>query len=188
MGVIAESCPCSRLEQIISLAISEAFAGSDVAGLRTTATKSEDGKTWTINGTKKWISGGMHSDYFVSGPFPDAPCSALDPLSRAYRHCQFRSGRCFTADTPQTVGARTDGGLTVFLVPRGEGVETKQIKTSYSTAAGTAYITFDNVKVPAENMLGPEDGGLLVILSNFNVSASHAAGLACVQQPDLVGH
>lgn len=64
---------------------------------------------------------------------------------------------------------QTDGGLTVFLVPRGEGVETKQIKTSYSTAAGTAYITFDNVKVPAENMLGPEDGGLLVILSNFNV-------------------
>lgn len=56
-------------------------------------------------------------------------------------------------------------------MPRTEGVETKQIKTSYSTAAGTAYITFDNVKVPAENMLGPEDGGLLVILSNFNVSS-----------------
>jgi hypothetical protein len=57
-------------------------------------------------------------------------------------------------------------------VPRVEGVETKQIKTSYSTAAGTAYITFNNVKVPAENMLGPENGGLLVILSNFNVRYS----------------
>ena len=34
------------LIQIISLAISEAFAGSDVAGLKTTATKSEDGKSW----------------------------------------------------------------------------------------------------------------------------------------------
>ena len=50
---------------MISLAISEAFAGSDVAGLRTKAVKSDDGKSWTINGTKKWISGGMHSDYFV---------------------------------------------------------------------------------------------------------------------------
>ncbi|KAL7422285.1 hypothetical protein Q5752_002931 [Cryptotrichosporon argae] len=118
-------------QKVISLAISEAFAGSDVAGLRTTAVKSEDGKHWIVNGTKKWISGGMHSDYF-------------------------------------TVGCKTDGGLTVLLVERGEGVETKQIKTSYSTAAGTAYITFDNVKVPAENVLGPEDGGLLVILSNFN--------------------
>lgn len=53
-------------EKVISLAISEAFAGSDVAGLRTTATKSADGKKWIINGTKKWITGGMHSDYFVS--------------------------------------------------------------------------------------------------------------------------
>lgn len=31
-----------------------------------------------------------------------------------------------------------------------------------------AYITFDNVMVPVENMLGKENGGLLVILSNFN--------------------
>lgn len=65
------------LEQIISLAISEAFAGSDVAGLRTTATKSEDGKTWTINGTKKWISGGMHSDYFVRGHLPNSSGRAV---------------------------------------------------------------------------------------------------------------
>lgn len=42
------------------------------------------------------------------------------------------------------------------------------IKTSYSSAAGTAYITFDNVKVPVENTLGPEDAGLIVMLSNFN--------------------
>lgn len=40
-------------KKFISLAISEAFAGSDVAGLRTTAVKSEDGSYWTINGTKK---------------------------------------------------------------------------------------------------------------------------------------
>jgi len=43
-------------------------------------------------------------------------------------------------------------------------VETKQIKTSYSTTAGTAYITFDNVKVPTENTLGEEGGGIFVIL------------------------
>ncbi|KAF8273260.1 acyl-CoA dehydrogenase NM domain-like protein [Lactarius quietus] len=61
-----------------------------------------------------------------------------------------------------------DGGLTVILVERGEGVETSQIKTSYSTAAGTAYVTFDNAKVPVENTLGPEGGGIFVILSNFN--------------------
>lgn len=67
-----------------------------------------------------------------------------------------------------TVGCRTDGGFTVILIERGPGVETTMIKTSYSPTAGTAYITFDNVKVPVENTLGPENGGLLVILSNFN--------------------
>jgi alkylation response protein AidB-like acyl-CoA dehydrogenase len=35
----------------ICLAISEAFAGSDVAGLRTTARKTDDGRHWIINGT-----------------------------------------------------------------------------------------------------------------------------------------
>lgn len=59
-------------------------------------------------------------------------------------------------------------GLTAILVERGEGVETKSIKTSYSSTAGTAYITFDDVKVPVENTLGPVNGGVFVILSNFN--------------------
>lgn len=55
-----------------------------------------------------------------------------------------------------------------MLIERGEGVETRQIKTSYSTTAGTAFITFDNVKVPVGNTLGPDGGGIFVILSNFN--------------------
>ena len=42
------------------------------------------------------------------------------------------------------------------------------IKTSYSTAAGTSYITFENVKVPIENLLGEENEGFKIIMSNFN--------------------
>jgi len=118
-------------KKFICLAISEAFAGSDVAGLKTKAVKTEDGKHWIINGTKKWITNGTFSDYF-------------------------------------TVGCKTESGFTVILVERNEGVETKAIKTSYSSTAGTAFITFDNVKVPVENTLGPEGGGIFVILSNFN--------------------
>lgn len=33
----------------------------------------------------------------------------------------------------------------MLLIERGEGVETKPIKTSYSPSAGTAYVTFENV-------------------------------------------
>jgi alkylation response protein AidB-like acyl-CoA dehydrogenase len=39
-------------EKYIALAISEAFAGSDVANLRTTAVKTPDGKHYIVNGTK----------------------------------------------------------------------------------------------------------------------------------------
>lgn len=56
----------------------------------------------------------------------------------------------------------------MLLIPRGEGVGTRPIHTSYSMAAGTAYVNFDNVRVPYENTLGPDNGGLRVILSNFN--------------------
>lgn len=61
-------------KKFICLAISEAFAGSDVMGLQTTAVKTEDGKYWIINGAlrspfplsaltyspgnKKWITNG----------------------------------------------------------------------------------------------------------------------------------
>ncbi|CCX06108.1 acyl-CoA dehydrogenase/oxidase [Pyronema domesticum] len=67
-----------------------------------------------------------------------------------------------------TTAVKTDMGLSVLLIPRGEGVETKQIKTSYTSTAGTAFVTFDNVKVPVENLLGKENEGIKVILSNFN--------------------
>jgi alkylation response protein AidB-like acyl-CoA dehydrogenase len=118
-------------KKFICLAISEAFAGSDVMGLQTTATKTEDGKHWIINGTKKWITNGTFCDYF-------------------------------------TVGCKTEDGFTVILVERCEGLETKPIKTSYSPTAGTSFVTFDNVKVPVENTLGEEGGGIFVMLSNFN--------------------
>lgn len=65
-------------------------------------------------------------------------------------------------------GVKTDKGLSVLVIERGEGVETSKIKTSYSAAAGTTFITFDNVKVPVENLLGVENKGIQVILSNFN--------------------
>jgi alkylation response protein AidB-like acyl-CoA dehydrogenase len=65
-------------------------------------------------------------------------------------------------------GVKTKGGFSMLLIERQEGLETTQIKTSYSTTAGTAFIKFDNVKVPVENLLGVEDQGFKVIMTNFN--------------------
>lgn len=49
---------CLSGKKFMCLAVTEAFAGSDVAGLRTTAEKTPDGKHYIINGTKKWITNG----------------------------------------------------------------------------------------------------------------------------------
>ncbi|KFY09084.1 hypothetical protein V492_05643 [Pseudogymnoascus sp. VKM F-4246] len=45
------------------IAITEPDAGSDVANITTTATKTKDGKHYIINGTKKWITNGIWADY-----------------------------------------------------------------------------------------------------------------------------
>ena len=57
---------CFSGKKKLSLAITEAFAGSDVAGIRTTARKTADEKHYIVNGTKKWITNGHFSDYFVT--------------------------------------------------------------------------------------------------------------------------
>ncbi|KAF8966403.1 peroxisomal acyl-CoA-dehydrogenase [Flammula alnicola] len=116
-------------KKYVALAISEAFAGSDVGGLQTTAVR--DGDYWVITGTKKWITNGTFADYF-------------------------------------TTGCKTETGFTVILIERGPGVSTKPIKTAYSSVAGTAFVTFDKVRVPVSNTLGQVGAGMSVILSNFN--------------------
>jgi len=52
-------------KRFLSLAISEAFAGSDVAGLRCKAVLSDDKKHWIVTGTKKWITNGHYCDFFA---------------------------------------------------------------------------------------------------------------------------
>lgn len=60
-------------------------------------------------------------------------------------------------------GCKTDKGFSVLLVERSEAVETKLIKTSYSTTAGTAFVEFNDAKVPVEHLLGEEHKGFVVI-------------------------
>ncbi|CCU97476.1 unnamed protein product [Malassezia sympodialis ATCC 42132] len=123
--------PVFRGEKFISLAITEAFAGSDVMGLRTFAQKTEDGQHYIVNGTKKWITNGHFADYF-------------------------------------TTAVRTEEGFAVLLIPRSLGVKTRLIHTSYSSTAGTAFVMFNNIKVPAKNLIGADGMGIPIVLSNFN--------------------
>ena len=117
-----------------ALAISEPYAGSDVAQIKTSGVLSKDGTHYTVTGVKKWITGGMFADYF----------STL---------------------------VRTEKGMTMMVVDRtlgGDHFRTKQIYTSYSKAAGTSYVTYDDVSVPRENVIGLEGNGFYYTMANFN--------------------
>lgn len=122
-------------EKTICLAITEPYAGSDVANIQTTAKKSDDGKYYILNGEKKWITNGVFADYF-------------------------------------TVAVRTGGegmsGISLLLVERGPGVTTRLMNCSGVWSSGTTYITFEDVKVPVENLIGEENHGFKYIVKNFN--------------------
>ena len=135
---LKEKCvgPCLRGEKFICLAITEPYAGSDVASLRTSAVKDPSGEFYVVNGEKKWITNGVFADFF-------------------------------------TVAVRTGGpgpeGLSLMVIERGmAGVETKQMDCMGVWPSGTTYITFDDVKVPAANLIGVENMGFMYIMSNFN--------------------
>jgi len=57
-----------------------------------------------------------------------------------------------------------------------KGVSVKYIKTSDTKAAGTAWVYFDDAYVPVENIMGEENGGFKLIMTNFN----HERWLICV--------
>jgi len=69
------------------------------------------------------------------------------------------------------------GGVSLMVVERGPGVTTKQMNCMGVWASGTTYITFEDVKVPVENLIGKENKGFKYIMYNFN----HERWGICVQ-------
>ncbi|KGO36371.1 Acyl-CoA dehydrogenase, N-terminal [Penicillium expansum] len=67
-----------------------------------------------------------------------------------------------------TLVKETTGEFTLLVIPRTEGVTTTHITLSGSTAAGTAFVDFENVQVPMDMVVGERGQGLKYIMSNFN--------------------
>ena len=57
------------------------------------------------------------------------------------------------------------GGLSLLLIERSmPGVSTRQMNCSGVWASGTSYVTFEDVKVPVENLIGKENKGFKAIM------------------------
>eukprot|EP01125_Pyxidicula_operculata_P008875 TRINITY_DN293_c0_g3_i2.p1 TRINITY_DN293_c0_g3~~TRINITY_DN293_c0_g3_i2.p1 ORF type:complete len:372 (-),score=85.07 TRINITY_DN293_c0_g3_i2:199-1314(-) len=70
--------------------------------------------------------------------------------------------------TAVRTGGSGMGGVSVLLIERGPGVTTRQMSCSGLWSSGTTYVTYENVLVPVENLIGEENQGFKIIMHNFN--------------------
>jgi acyl-CoA dehydrogenase len=127
--------PAIAGDRIGALAITEPDAGSDVAGIRTTARR--DGDHYVVNGQKTFITNGVRADFVVTAV-------KTDP-SRGHK------------------------GLSLLIVERGTpGFEvSRKLDKLGWRASDTAELFFQDCRVPAANLLGPEGEGFYGIMGNF---------------------
>jgi alkylation response protein AidB-like acyl-CoA dehydrogenase len=121
--------------------VTEPTSGTDTLSLRTTAVRDgNDG--YVVNGQKIWTSRAEHSDLML----------------------------LLVRTTPREQVKKRTEGLSVFLVDmrevKGKGLTIRPIRTMMNHA--TAEVFFENMRVPAENLVGVEGEGFRYILSGMN--------------------
>jgi len=120
--------------------VTEPTAGTDTSSIRTTAARRGD--NYVVNGQKVWTSRAEHSDLMLL-------------LART---------------TPREEVVKKTDGMSVFLVEMraalGRGLAIRPIRTMINHA--TTEVFFDNLEVPAENLVGEEGRGFRYILDGMN--------------------
>ena len=123
-----------------SMGVTEPAAGSDTTKIRTTAVRKGD--RYVVNGQKVWISRVLHSDLMIL-------------LART---------------TPLPDVARKSDGMSVFIVDLrdaiGRGLTVQPIANMVNHE--TAELFFENLEIPAENLIGAEGQGFRYILDGLN--------------------
>ncbi|WER50035.1 acyl-CoA/acyl-ACP dehydrogenase [Cupriavidus sp. WKF15] len=123
-----------------SMAVTEPTTGTDTTKLKTTAVRKGD--KYVVNGSKVWISRVQHSDLMLL-------------LART---------------TPLDQVKRKSEGLSVFVVDLreaiGKGLTVRPIRNMVNHETNELF--FDNLEVPAENLIGEEGKGLKYILDGMN--------------------
>lgn len=127
-----------------TMAVTEPTTGTDTTKLKTTAVlkKSSRGDRYVVNGQKVWISRIQHSDLMIL-------LARTTPLAQVKR--------------------KTDG-LSIFMVDlhqaTGQGMAVKPIRNMVNHETNEVF--FDNLEIPAENLIGGEGKGFRYILDGLN--------------------
>ena len=136
---------------LASYGVTEPGAGSDLAACKTTAIR--NGDEYVINGSKMFITGAGHADFFF-----------------------------ILAKTDPDAGYKGMSGFIVEAGTEGLSLGKKEVNMG-QRCSDTRAITFDDLRVPIENLIGgSESGGWMNAMSAFDMSrpniAAHATGLA----------
>ena len=151
MGTVLRHCSEAQKRAILpklasgelrlqAFGVTEPTAGSDTSSIRTAAVRK--GGRWVVNGQKVWTSRAEHSDLMLL-------------LART---------------TPREQVAKRTDGLSIFLVDMkaalGKGLSIRPIRTMINHA--TTEVFFDNLEIPAENLVGEEGKGFRYVLDGMN--------------------
>lgn len=123
-----------------SMAVTEPTTGTDTTKLKTTAVKKGD--RYVVNGQKVWISRIQHSDLMIL-------------LART---------------TPAAEVKKKSEGMSIFIVDLkesiGKGMTVRPIRNMVNHETNEVF--FDNLEIPAENLIGEEGKGFKYILDGLN--------------------
>lgn len=126
---------CVSGEHVLAIAMTEPDAGSDLAGMRSTAVEKDD--HWVLNGAKTYISNGINADVIIV------------------------AAKTNPDDNPHE--------MTLFIVERGmEGFERgRNLRKMGLKAQDTAELSFNEVKIPKENVLGEPGKGFYYLMEGL---------------------
>jgi alkylation response protein AidB-like acyl-CoA dehydrogenase len=137
--------------KLVAFAITEAGAGSDAGSIATRAV--QDGGSYVIDGSKRFISQGSVADLVVV-------FAVTDPAGPRHGNLS-----CFVVETPSP-------GFSVGRLEHKMGIR----------GSPTAELLFEGLRVPAENRLGAEGEGFAIAMRTFERSrpgiAAQAVGIA----------
>uniref|UniRef100_A0A4W4DY26 Complex I assembly factor ACAD9, mitochondrial n=1 Tax=Electrophorus electricus TaxID=8005 RepID=A0A4W4DY26_ELEEL len=139
-------------EHMAAFCLTEPGSGSDAASIQTRATLTEDGKHFVLNGSKIWISNGGWADIMTV----------------------FARTEVLDAD-----GQKKDK-ITAFIVERAfGGVSSGKPEDKLGIrGSNTCEVTFEDTKVPVENVIGEVGGGFKIAMNILN-SGRFSMGSAC---------
>jgi len=148
--------PLAKGEKIGALAITEPKVGSDTAGMVTNANWDESEKCWILNGEKRYITNGSIADQIVVFAITDP---AVDSKS----------------------------GMSAFIIETswdGFKVE-KDFNLMGREGVRVSHISFDNLKVPKDNLLGKLNQGFLILMNELDSErvGIAAEALGCMRTP-----